>query len=95
MALPQFLQPCLASYDLSKMAIKRDKRTIITEVLNKGDDKAIKWLGKNYTLEQIKEVVVNPIRGMWLSEVLVYWQKIFDIKLPENVFKRSIINLSP
>ena len=52
MALPKFLQPCLASYDLSKMDKKLDKKTIITEILNKGDDVAVRWLGKNYTQEQ-------------------------------------------
>lgn len=95
MALPKFLQPYLASYDLKRMDKKRDKRIIITEILNKGDDKAIRWLGANYSLKEIKEVVVSPIKGLWLSEILVYWQKIFDIKLPEDVFKKAIINLSP
>ena len=95
MALPKFLQPCLASYDLSKMDKKLDKKTIITEILNKGDDVAVRWLGKNYTQEEIKEVVASPTRGMWLESILTYWLKIFDIKLSEDVFKRAIINLSP
>ena len=95
MALPNFLQPYLASYDLTRMDKKRDKKIIITEVLNKGDDIAIKWLGANYSLKEIKEVVSSPIRGMWLSEVLSYWLKIFDLKLSEDVFKRAVINLSP
>lgn len=95
MALPSFLQPCLASYDLSKMDPQGDKELIITEVLNKGDDKDIRWLGKTYTQREIKKVVANPIRGMWLSEVLDYWLKILDLKLPEDVFKRAVINLSP
>src|SRR3972149_1171276 len=38
MALPSFLQGCLASYDLKKIDEKRDKKIIITEILNKGDD---------------------------------------------------------
>jgi len=95
MALPKFLQSCLASYDLTKMDIASDKQLIITEILNKGDDVAIRWLGRNYTRKEIKEVVASPVRGMWLSEVLTYWLKIFDLKLPEDVFKRAIINLSP
>ena len=95
MALPKFLQPCLASYDLSKMDKKLDKKTIITEILNKGDDVAVRWLGKNYTQEEIKAVVASPTRGMWLESILTYWLKIFDIKLSEDVFKRAIINLSP
>ena len=95
MALPSFLQPYLASYDLKKMGRQRDKKIIITEILNKGDDTAIKWLGKNYTQEEIRAVVASPIRGMWLSEILTYWLKIFGLKLPEDVFKKAVINLTP
>lgn len=95
MALPQFLQPYLASYNLSKMDQERDKRTIITEVLNKGDDQAIEWLGKTYTKQEIKEIVSDPTRGMWLKSTLTYWLKIFGIKLPKNVFEKAIINLAP
>ena len=95
MALPNFLQPCLASYDLSKMDKDRNKEIIITEILNKGDGKDLEWLCKTYTQKEIKEVISSPIRGMWLSEVLAYWLKIFDLKLPEDVFKRAVINLSP
>ena len=95
MALPSFLQPCLASYNLSKLDKKRDKKTIITEILNKGDELALQWLGKTYTQEEIKDTVSSPARGMWLSKVLTYWLKIFDLKIPKNVFQKAIINLSP
>ena len=95
MALPAFLQPYLASYDLKKMSQKRDKKLIITEILNKGDDVAIKWLGQNYTLEEIKAVVASPTRGMWLANVLRYWLAIFDIKLSKDNFKSALINLNP
>ena len=95
MALPSFLQGCLASYDLKKIDEKRDKKIIITEILNKGDDIAIRWLGQNYTQNEIKEAVRSPIRGMWLSSVLRYWLAIFDIKIPQDVFQKATINLNP
>ena len=77
MALPSFLQSCLASYDLSKMDKNRHKETIITSV------------------KEIEEVVASPQRGMWFREVLTYWQKILDIKIPR--FKRELayFNLNP
>ncbi|MBI2327627.1 hypothetical protein HYU92_04905 [Candidatus Curtissbacteria bacterium] len=95
MAVPKFLQPCLASYDLSKLNAKRDKELIITEVLNKGDDQAVKWLGRTYSQEEIKSTVVSPMRGMWTENVLLYWTRIFDIDLPKDTFQKAIINLSP
>lgn len=95
MALPKFLQPCLPSYDLSKLSLKRDKKIIITHVLNRGDDTALEWLGKTYSQKDIKEVVSSPTRGVWLESILTYWQKILNIKLPKNTFRRAILNLNP
>lgn len=95
MALPIFLQPCLASYNLKHLNKKHDRQIIITEILNKGDDVAIKWLGKNYTLEEIKKVVASPTRGMWFPGILDYWLKILDVKVPKGVSERATINLSP
>lgn len=95
MALPNFLQPSLASYDLSKMDKKRDKETIITDVLNKGDGQDLEWLCKTYTKKEISAVVASPRRGMWFKEILTYWQKILDVKIPR--FKRELayINMDP
>ena len=95
MALPSFLQPCLASYDLSKIDKGRDKKTIITEILNKGDDQALTWLGKTYTLKEIKEVVASPTRGMWMKSILTYWMRIFNVRLPRQIFQRAIVDLNP
>lgn len=95
MALPSFLQSSLASYDLSKMDKNRHKETIITEVLNKGDGRDLDWLCKTYTLGEIKAVVASPQRGMWFKEILTYWQRILDVKIPR--FKRELayFNLNP
>ena len=94
MRLPKFLQPYLASYDLKNLDLKKDKELIITEILNKGDDKALIWLGKNYAVDEIKKVVSAPKRGMWLKGVLSYWLKIFNIDLPRNIFEKAIIDLN-
>lgn len=95
MAVAGFLQSYLASYDLSSLDLEKDKDIIITEILNKGDGKAVKWLGKNYSLKEIKEVVSFPIRGMWMKSVLSYWLKILDINLPSEKFKQAILDLNP
>ena len=95
MALPAFLQSCLASYDISKIDKNRHKETIITSVLNKSDGRDLDWLCKTYTRKEIEEVVASPQRAMWFREVLTYWQKILDIKIPR--FKRELayFNLNP
>jgi len=93
--LPKFLQPCLASYDLRELDLEKDKRLIITQVLNKGDDKAVRWLGKNYSEKKIKGAISSPMRGMWLENILSYWQKIFNLKLSKETFNKAVLDLRP
>lgn len=93
MALPKFLQPYLASYDLSKLDVEEDKELIITCVLNYGNGKALRWLGKTYSQKEIKRVLNRPTPGMWLKEVLLYWLRIFNIKLSPYSLKKAFLDL--
>ena len=93
MALPKFLQPCLASYNLGQLNIKRDKILIITSVLNQGGYRTLKWLTKTYGQKEIKSVVRDPVRGMWYEWILKYWLKIFGAKLPNQIYQKAIIKL--
>ena len=95
MALPSFLQPYLASYNLSKLDIEKDKKLIITEILNKGDSQALKWLTRHYSKKDIKSTIELPIRGSWLKPTLDYWLKIFGIKKSDKTYNEAIINLNP
>ncbi len=95
MGLPRFLQSCFPSYDLTKLDIKKDKKLIITQILNNGTEKEIKWLGNNYSQKEIKEVVQNPIKGMWMKSVLEYWQKILGIRHKQKITNQAVINLNP
>ncbi len=94
-AIPRFLQPYLASYDLSNLDRRKDKDIIITEILNKGDGRALFWLAKTYTKGELKEAVSSPIRGLWMKSVLKYWQRILDVNIPQDKFKRAILDLNP
>ena len=67
MALPKFLQPCLASYDLIKLDTKQDKELIITQILNKGNHQALRWLGKTYSQEEIKKTIASPTPFSWVK----------------------------
>lgn len=94
MSVPKFLQPYLASYELSSLDVKRDRDLIVTEVLNKGDDKGVRWLGRVYSRDDIKQVVKNPVRGMWLENNLKYWLVIFDLNLSAKKLQEAVINLN-
>ena len=95
MPIPKFLQSYLASYDLSELDTKEDKKLIITEILNKGNGEALSWVTDTYSKDDIKEVVSSPTRGMWLETNLAYWQMIFGLKIAPEVYRNAVINLNP
>lgn len=95
MALPKFLQPCLWSYDLSQMNPKEDKITIITQILNFGDKRDIRWLFKTYKVSEIKSVLRKPRRGLWLERIINYWTKILNVTPDPWFHKFCILDINP
>src|SRR3989344_8026380 len=63
--IPKFVKPFLWSYDIEALDISRDKKRIITNVLNLGTSEATRWLFNTYTKEDIKECLLNPLPGAW------------------------------
>ncbi|PJE68788.1 hypothetical protein COU96_02970 [Candidatus Shapirobacteria bacterium CG10_big_fil_rev_8_21_14_0_10_38_14] len=96
MALPNFLQPYLASYDLSKLNKDNSsvRKEVITQVLNSGDDKAIRWLFGTYSQKTIKNILHKPKRGAWFKDSLSYWQRILGIKIPFSLVQKAIFDLN-
>lgn len=96
MGLPSFLQVYLPSYDISKFDPKSAAvaREVITQVLNEGNEKAVKWVFDNYTLDQIRECIKNPQRGTWFEESINYWKTILKIENITN-YKQAILNIYP
>ena len=95
MSVPKFLQPYLASYELRYLDTKRDRDLIIREILNKGNHKALTWLGKIYTRSDLRQVITFPTRGMWMRSILSYWLRIFNVRLSKKTFEEAIVNLNP
>lgn len=95
MALPRFLQPYLASYDLKKINKNAPevRRELINQILNSGDDRATNWLFKSYSQKTIKSALRQPIRGTWFKDSLNYWVKILGIKIPSQAARKAIFEL--
>ena len=95
--VPNFLQPYLASYDLSKLDASDPgvSQEIITEVLNRGDKKAVTWVFSNFPENQIKSVIKNPTPGTWIESSLLYWQKILGTNTSSHNFQEALLNLNP
>lgn len=85
--IPKFVQPFLWSYDTSAMDLTRDKKRIITNVLNLGSKDATDWLFKVYTKEDIKNCLIFPLPGEWNNKSMAYWSFLMDVK-PGQIHKR-------
>jgi len=93
--IPKSFQRSLWSYDINKINLERDKKEVITQVLNHGDWQDIKKLFELYSEEEIKKLVRNPRRGVWFEKVLNFWCKMFNIKLCKKAYQKAIFNIHP
>ena len=87
--IPSFIRPFLWSYDPEKLDLARDKKRIITNVLNLGTVQATKWLFEVYNRADIKETVVNPLAGEWNKKSLNFWRIIFNLG-PASAVQRAM-----
>lgn len=57
--LPDNLKPILWSYDLDKLNLEKNKKTIIINVINYGNLEHWQWLKENYGKEVVREVLAK------------------------------------
>lgn len=81
--IPQFVQPFLWSYDINALDLLRDKRRIITNVLNLGTSQATDWLFEVYTKADIIDCLTHPLPGEWNNKSMTFWSLILDVE-PES-----------
>ena len=76
----RIFKPFLWSYDVTKMDLKKDKKRIITNILNWGTKETTDLIFQIYTGEEIKGVIKEPLPGEWNDKSLNYWSIIFNLK---------------
>lgn len=77
--IPSYVKPFLWSYDIKKMDIKKDKKRILTNILNLGTKKASKWALSTYSKREIKNVLRHPLPGEWNDKSLNFWSMLFNV----------------
>lgn len=87
--IPKFVQPFLWSYDISVLDLARDKRQIITNVLNLGTKEATDWLFKTYAKKDIKDCLIHPLPGEWNNKSIVFWSFLMNVE-PGQIDKRIL-----
>ena len=86
--IKEVFKPFLWFYDINKIDFERDKKRIITNVLNLGTKEATDLLFEIYSKKDINEVVTSPLPGEWNKKSLNYWRLIFgvnDNELPKRI----------
>ena len=78
--IPKSVQPFLWSSVISVLDLTRDKRRIITNVLNLGTKEATDWLFETYTKEDIKDCLIHPLPGEWNNKSIVFWSLLMDVE---------------
>ena len=95
--VPRLLQSALWSYNLDAMSLdnKSDRLLIIEQVFNYGTMEQVKWVLKNLSENEFKEVLKHPSRGIWYPESLTYWTTVYGVKLDRSIYDRAIKNIYP
>ncbi len=57
--LPAFLKQYFWDVDFDKLSFEKSKTFILKRVLDRGNDKALKWLFRHYTKADIKELILT------------------------------------
>lgn len=70
--LPENLKGILWSKNIDDVDLENDKIYIIHQVLSFGDIEEIKWLFKNYTLDEIKMVFINIPKRIYTRPVFLF-----------------------
>ena len=78
--IPQFIRPFLWSYDISELDLKKDKKRVITNILNYGTKEATDWLFSKFKDEDIRDAIEKPFPGEWSKKSLHFWALIFGVK---------------
>ena len=57
--LPKYFEPILWSYDLGRLNLEKNKKTVIVNAINYGNLKHWAWLKRNYGEKTIRKVLIG------------------------------------
>lgn len=88
--LPSFLEPYFWDVDFKKMSGQKSKMLILKSVLERGNIKAIRWLFRNFTKKDVKQLLFTDKDLSPLTSN--FWADYFNI---DKVKIPSLKNPSP
>jgi len=76
---PQSVKAVLWSYNWNALEVQKDKKIIISQVLNFGSEEAIKWLFKQYGLTDVEQIANTIPLFQWNKKSLSLWKLVLSI----------------
>lgn len=76
--LPSFLQKYFWDVDFLKVDKKTHNQFIIERILEFGDQKSVKWMVNNFSLDEVKKVVV--VSKNLSKKSANFWRVIFNLE---------------
>lgn len=76
--IPDYVKAALWSYDIDKLDLNEDKKSIVFSVLNYGSEKACKWLFSQYDHQILKNIFENSLLSSWNKKSLKLWSVVFE-----------------
>ena len=75
--LPYYFKPYFWDVNFDKLNIKEKREFIVSRVLEKGSDKAIRWVFSQLNIEEIKRIVLINLN---LSDsTFNLWSRVLDL----------------
>ncbi|MFA6007201.1 MAG: hypothetical protein WC784_00960 [Candidatus Shapirobacteria bacterium] len=87
--LPKSVKSVLWSYDTGKIDLNKDKKTLISQILNYGSKEATDWAILNYGKKEMRKTALSIPLGRWNKKSLALWSLVFNFKTDsiKNRFK--------
>ena len=60
------------------------RKTLITRLFNYGTWKEWQQMNRRFTQAQVREVLENPLRGMWTRRGRALAEMLYDCRLPDS-----------
>lgn len=85
-SIPTSVRAVLWSYNIDALDLEKNKKSIVSQILNYGNEKAIKWLFKQYPMRVVAQAAQSIPLNQWNKKSLAMWRLILDLK-PQERFK--------
>lgn len=93
--IPDSVKACVWFADPAALDWEGNKALIITQVLNRGTQEAVRWVHERYGWDAVRDVVSHPRRGLWFPQALNFWIHFFGISLKPETYQRALFRLAP